>query len=487
MTRFSKILYFTVVFIGLTVIYSLIARNILPNSDSATGMLEGRDVAEGNIFLHDWNLSTVSFYFTEIIWYALATKIVGYGAWQSYVVPSMLYSALVLSSYNLSKKHGRFIAWPMLIAFAAPGTFAAARVLIPIIHIGTYVYVVICYTILFEYEKNRKKSLLIPYIFLSAITLFSDDISLYILIAPVIISFSFKLYKERNKDCVIVITSCISACVLSKIISFIFKYNNGFFLPGIPGLKFNELDKITESIYLFIDGTIQFFNANIFGEFIFSVNSIFSLIALCMMFVFFAQVISCYRNVKKSDTTTLALAITSFIMVPAYLLSDRAEDLYTIRYVVPFFIFGSILISRESKTKKTVHNLLIIPAVITCLYFYPGFKETSKHDNDTIVKLRNEIKLNKLSDGYGPFWFASSVAINGDISIAPIAKLNPDEFGPFMWLSKNDWYRRGGNFFIVDGKDLDIITKKYGNPIKTISIDDKLIVVYDKNITFNYN
>lgn len=174
-------------------------------------------------------------------------------------------------------------------------------------------------------------------------------------------------------------------------------------------------------------------------------------------------------------------------MVPAYLLSDRAEDLYTIRYVVPFFIFGSILISRESKTKKTVHNLLIIPAVITCLYFYPGFKETSKHDNDTIVKLRNEIKLNKLSDGYGPFWFASSVAINGDISIAPIAKLNPDEFGPFMWLSKNDWYRRGGNFFIVDGKDLDIITKKYGNPIKTISIDDKLIVVYDKNITFNYN
>ncbi|HGG8763397.1 TPA: hypothetical protein ACJJXG_004811, partial [Enterobacter hormaechei subsp. hoffmannii] len=55
------------IFTILSVVYSLIAKNTLPNSDVISSFREARDILNGNILLSGWKLSTVSFYFTEII------------------------------------------------------------------------------------------------------------------------------------------------------------------------------------------------------------------------------------------------------------------------------------------------------------------------------------------------------------------------------------------------------------------------------------
>ncbi|MEA7940801.1 hypothetical protein ONO84_24735, partial [Salmonella enterica subsp. enterica serovar Virginia] len=39
------------------------------------------DIANGNITLKGWYLSTVTFYFTDLVWFALAIKLFGYSEW----------------------------------------------------------------------------------------------------------------------------------------------------------------------------------------------------------------------------------------------------------------------------------------------------------------------------------------------------------------------------------------------------------------------
>ncbi|HEO9230461.1 TPA: hypothetical protein QIF78_004641, partial [Escherichia coli] len=72
MSKKLELLYWLATFIVLSIIYSMIAKNIIPNSDVISSFREARDITEGNIFLSGWDLSTVSFYFTEIIPYAIA-------------------------------------------------------------------------------------------------------------------------------------------------------------------------------------------------------------------------------------------------------------------------------------------------------------------------------------------------------------------------------------------------------------------------------
>ncbi|HFM5314382.1 TPA: hypothetical protein ACG6F6_000308, partial [Escherichia coli] len=62
MSKKLELLYWLATFIVLSIIYSMIAKNIIPNSDVMSSFREARDITEGNIFLSGWDLSTVSFY-----------------------------------------------------------------------------------------------------------------------------------------------------------------------------------------------------------------------------------------------------------------------------------------------------------------------------------------------------------------------------------------------------------------------------------------
>lgn len=79
----KKTAIYIIGFIFLTFFYASISKQILPSSDAVSGLLEGKDIADGNWTLSGWYLSTVSFYFTDIIWYGLASKVFWYGQYQA--------------------------------------------------------------------------------------------------------------------------------------------------------------------------------------------------------------------------------------------------------------------------------------------------------------------------------------------------------------------------------------------------------------------
>ena len=97
------------------------------------------------------------------------------------------------------------------------------------------------------------------------------------------------------------------------------------------------------------------------------------------------------------------------------------------------------------------------------------------------------MRENGLKEGYGSFWFASSLSIDGDLKVAPLdVNRVLNIFACNKWLSKNDWYSTGGNFIIIDDDQMrDIALKEVGNPVKVIKTGDKSIFIYNKNITYS--
>jgi len=127
----------------LFVAYLRVSRTYTENSDSANILLMSWDMLHGNLLLHGWYLSDVSFYPTELPQYAMLEGLLGLHADTAHVAAAMTYTLVLLLAVLLARGRtsGR-AAWPPMALTAglmiAPqlgvGVFA---LLLSVGHIGT--------------------------------------------------------------------------------------------------------------------------------------------------------------------------------------------------------------------------------------------------------------------------------------------------------------------------------------------------------------
>ncbi|AVZ13188.1 hypothetical protein DBP88_07070 [Enterobacter hormaechei] len=478
------LIYF-IALIVLTIFYATLSRNILPSSDAVSVMLEGKDVASGNLGLAGWYLSTVSFYFTEVIWYALATKLTGYSSHQAYIIPALMYSCLVLIAFYLSREKLGSV-WALIFSIGIPSAFASLNTLIPVIHIGTYVYTLISYILIEKYTNKKELKYLVAFILLATLTCFSDDISNYILIAPLFLSGLFFCVKNKSLYNLYVVMAVLIAYALAKAMQYYASISGLFILPGIPSPQFIDFDLIGKNLYLFTEGMLRYTGSFFFGKSPSEPEAIKSVILLIVFALFCTHTYKALRISYKISIVDMSLCVACLIMIPAFVLSNRPIDVWSIRYLVPFFIFAPIIIGRAKTTNGLIYYILAVFLVVFLAYG-SGFSQRTDHSNDILNKLKTTLRENGLKDGYGSFWFASSLSIDGDLKVAPLdVNRVLNIFACNKWLSKNDWYSTGGNFIIIDDDQMrDIALKEVGNPVKVIKTGDKSIFIYNKNITYS--
>jgi len=481
----KKIVFYAIAFVILTLFYAHISSQIRPNSDAVSGLLAGKDMANGNWTLGGWHLSTVSFYFTDIIWYGLASKSFGYGAYQAYLIPAIMYSMVTLMTFYLSRENAGSL-WAIAFCVAIPSGFAAFNTLIAVIHVGTYVCMLVCFIMIERYTKTDSLLSIIIYTLSLTLACFSDDIIKLIILTPILISSIYFFAKEKRSVYIIILFASLLAYVASKMMVRYARSNGWFILPGIPAPTFVAFDDIGNNLYLFTKGFLLYSGAFFFGK---SPSDITAILSVFCFIILTILIIVCALSIKEIFTTSIlnmTICLACLVMVPAYLVSNRPIDVWTIRYIVSFFILAPVVIGRSSLSKGWRFCMLgaVVIAVLVSSVVVSEKKDIS---SDIINQLKLAIRENHLENGYASFWFASSVSIDGDISVAPL-NVNRDLniLACNRWLSKAEWYQRGGNFIITDDNLMrEIIIKSFGTPSKVINVGDKQIFVYEKNITFS--
>src|SRR5579863_7598803 len=76
--------------------YARLSQTYTLNSDSANILLMGSDLLHGNLLLHSWYMSDVSFYPTELPQYALLESFLGLRALTAHVAAAMTYTLALL-------------------------------------------------------------------------------------------------------------------------------------------------------------------------------------------------------------------------------------------------------------------------------------------------------------------------------------------------------------------------------------------------------
>ncbi len=77
------------------------------SSDGGGNVLQAWDMLRGNLLLHNWWVSDVSFYTTELPQYMLIEALTGLGPWVVHVAAAMTYTLLVLLAAFLAKGNAR--------------------------------------------------------------------------------------------------------------------------------------------------------------------------------------------------------------------------------------------------------------------------------------------------------------------------------------------------------------------------------------------
>jgi hypothetical protein len=121
----------------LFVAYLRISRTYTENSDSANILLMSWDMLHGNLLLHGWYLSDVSFYPTELPQYAVLEALLGLHADTAHVAAAMTYTLVLLFAVLLAR--GRTSGRPVMSSAWPPMALTAGLMIAPQLGVGVFV------------------------------------------------------------------------------------------------------------------------------------------------------------------------------------------------------------------------------------------------------------------------------------------------------------------------------------------------------------
>src|SRR5580693_4145034 len=147
----------------LFVAYLQVSRTYPENSDESNTLLMAWDILHGNVLLHGWYLSDVSFYTTELPQYVMLERFIGLHTDTAHVGAAMTYTLVVVLAALLARGRtsGRE-AWPRMllttgIMFAPQLGVAVFVLLLSVGHIGTAVPLMLIWLVLDRFDGPRRR------------------------------------------------------------------------------------------------------------------------------------------------------------------------------------------------------------------------------------------------------------------------------------------------------------------------------------------
>lgn len=469
------------------------------HSDAASIILETSDILEGNLFLSNWNLSTVTFYTTDIPFYTLFSIIFSPSSELLFIVPAFIYSLIVvltlLITYKFSSNHKLLKLLLVFMLLGFPNINIAQMLLSGPIHMGTILLLLISYYLVGSIKGNSNGKIYFLFFVTLSFSIIGDDFGLYFGALPIILVSLIRLIKDRASIVdkkLLYISFC--SVLFGKLSIFLIENLGGFNLPGTGQVNFVELTSIFSNILIAIEQLLYIYDANIFGQPIFSLSTIFKAFRLL---VFIILVLSLILTVKKFlfvSRLQQILLVSTLLNLIAYTFSSyMTGNLGLTRYLLPFFVFSSMIIVNIVDLKFNKSQLfkpLLI--CVSLVYIFLSLSPISYSIAQNRFDRLSDFLIDKnLEYGFGEFWSSNIVTLESDYKVK-VRSVIPSEnqIVPMNWLSKQEWYTQKANFLVFDNGNIEttnIFTKTakktFGNPIETYEYEGFTILVWDKDIS----
>ncbi len=335
---------------GVVLFFALLAQasTAAASSESSGQALQAWDMLHGNLLLHGWSLSDVSFYTTELPEYMLVEVVHGLNVETVHVAAALSYTLTLLLAALLAKGRatGREATVRMLIAggiMLAPSLGLTTHVLLgnPD-HMGTHVPLLIIYLVLDRVRPRWWVPLLVAALLTWA--QIADTLVLFEGALPLALACAIRMCRRRGAivrqsyDAMLAGGALISA-VAARVVLHVINAAGGFYVKT-PVAEFKTLSALPTMLGKQLVNVLHTFGADFSGAPAAPFPGLVHLIGFLLVVV--ALCIGVRRLWRDSDLIVQMLCIAFVLVFAAYLVSTQTEP----NEIVGLLPIGAVLAGR---------------------------------------------------------------------------------------------------------------------------------------------
>jgi hypothetical protein len=415
------------------------AHQLGTQSDGAGMMLEAWAMLHGNLLLHGWQLSDVSFYTTELPEYMLVELVRGLNpdvvrisAAITYTLLVVLAAAVAYGARPADKRAAVVRAVITVAVMIGPTAYAATVLLNDPDHTGTAVPILFALLVL---DRARRRWW-VPALVAAVLgwALVGDSLVLLIGVAPLVIvcgARSFGLLAVRREPLSVawydlsLAAAGVAAAVGGSALSALIKANGGFVLSPSATHYTVPYTALSANLSATVNDFLGLFSADVFGArlndwlAVYAVHAVFACLVAGALFL---ALRAFGRDFLQGDLIAQLLTVAIVINLLAYLLLYPGSG-STVREIAPVFGLGGALAGRvlgEPLLRRRLEPLVALAAVVAVVVAVPPLL-IAKPAPPAAVGLAQFLADHDLTDGMASYWNTDSTTLDSRGKIVMVA------------------------------------------------------------------
>jgi hypothetical protein len=488
--------------------YLRMSRTYPENSDESNDLLMAWDMLHGNVFLHGWYLSDVSFLTTELPQYALLVWLFGLHTDTAHIAAAMTYTLVVILSVLLargrvSRREGRarmlLTAGLMFAPQLGVGVFV---LLLSLGHIGTAVPLMLTWLVIDRCPPRPWVPVLVG--LLLTWVLIADPLVLLVGVVPLAAVCALRVSRDlaRRQDGPVravlrarwyELSLAVAAIAAQGLASLAGHLLQAYLHP--LGYQLAPAHTWPRHAWVTVKGLLLLFGAKPEGP---PAAMAFALLHLAgVALVAWAVLRVARRFLSWPDMISQILLVAMVLNVVAYVPSTlaNATDLNAREFAV-VLPFGAVLAGRTlGASLLDSKRRWVIPALLAGAVGYAGslgWAAAQPSVPPMNAQLATFLAAHHLTSGIGGYWESSVVTVGSDGAVT-IRAVAGRPLAPYRWEAKSSWYDPGPNQanFLVTSKKPGFFNHwqpkraalaALGPPARTYHVGPYTIYVWNKNL-----
>jgi len=492
--------------------YLRVSRTYPENSDESNDLLMAWDMLHGNVLLHGWYLSDVSFITTELPQYALLVWLFGLHTDTAHIAAAMTYTLVVIFSVLLARGRvpRREARLRMLLTaglmFAPQLGVGVFVLLLSLGHIGTAVPLLLTWLVIDRCPPRPWVPVLVG--LLLTWVLIADSLVLLVGVVPLVAVCALRVSRDlaRRQDSSVQavlrarwyeLSLAVAAIAAQGLASLAGRLLLQAYIHPL-GYQLAPVHTWPGHAWVTAKGLLALFGAKPEGP---PVAMAFALLHLAgVALVAWAVLRVARRFLSWPDMISQILLVAMVLNVVAYVPSTlaNASDLNAREFAV-VLPFGAVLAGRTLAAslqaglrRRPRAVALLAGALLACYGAGLGYAAAQPSVPPMNARLAAFLAAHHLTSGIGGYWESSVVTVgsNGAVTIRAVASL---PLAPYPWEAKSSWYDPGSNRanFLVTShghgyfnhwRPKGAALAALGRPVRTYHTGHYTVYVYDKNL-----
>ena len=492
-------------------------------SDGGSIALQAWDMLHGNLLLHGWTMSDVSFWSTELVQYTLLEAVHGLGPGVIHLGGAMTYTLLVVLAAWLARgratgREGVARAGLAVVIMLAPAPAASRTLLFTPDHLGSAVPVLLAWLAAERLLARRsrvtpaaerlpgRRSRWAPAAGAAVVALLlawgqvADGLILLTGAAPMAIACGARAavtWRHRARGAspapdLLLVAAAVASAGLARAAEAVIRVSGGFVLKPVA-TQFAGLPALPQHVKLTAEGLLVLFGV---GLPVPHSGAGLALAALHLALAAAAAVaflVAVSRLGRGAEPATGALALAIVFNIAAYVPTDYVQNLLSAREISAVLPFGAVLAGRVLGGPAVRARLapVLAAAAVACAVTL-GYHATRPPVPAANQPLASWLAARHLTAGLSAdYWVANSTTLDagGRITVRQISLSHGTLVRPLSWGFQAGWYDPAAHraVFLV-GTDTTrrdwqgAAARAFGPPAQVLRPPGYTVLVWHKNL-----